>query len=203
LFIEAGIREEGESRYYTGASQPPMDNADNQVDKQAEKQADKPSKTRRKKDMHALQALGTSLIDLAPTQIAEIDLPESLRAAVLEAQRIKSHEGRRRQLQYIGRLMRDVDPAPIRAKIDAWRGQSREATATMHAIERWRDRLLADEDALTAFIDAHPDGDVPHLRALIRNARAELIASKPPRAYRELFREIRRLVATPNALDAG
>jgi ribosome-associated protein len=73
----------------------------------------------------------------------------------------------------------------------------------MHAIERWRDRLLADEDALTAFIDAHPDGDVPHLRALIRNARAELIASKPPRAYRELFREIRRLVATPNALDAG
>jgi ribosome-associated protein len=176
-----------------------MDNADNQDDRQA----DKPSKTRRKKDMHALQALGASLVDLAPAQIAEIDMPESLRAAVLEAQRIKSHEGRRRQMQYIGRLMRDVDPAPIRAKIDAWRGQSREATATVHAIERWRNRLLADEDALTAFIDAHPDGDVPHLRALIRNARAELTASKPPRAYRELFREIRRLVAAPNALDAG
>lgn len=189
-----GVRAEGESRYYTGASQPPMENSENHTDK--------PSKTRRKKEMHALQALGASLIDLAAAQILEIDMPESLRAAVLEAQRTRSHEGRRRQLQYIGRLMRDVDPAPIRAKIDEWRGQSREATATLHAVERWRDRLLADEDALTAFVDAHPDGDVPRLRALIRNARAELAASKPPRAYRELFREIRRLVAAPNAVDA-
>lgn len=189
-----GVRAEGESRYYTGASQPPMEDTDTHPGK--------PSKTRRKKDMHALQALGGSLIDLAPAQIAEIDMPESLRAAVLEAQRIRSHEGRRRQLQYIGRLMRDVDPTPIRAKLDEWRGQSREATATMHAVERWRDRLLADEDALTAFVDAHPEGDVPHLRALIRNARAELAAGKPPRAYRELFREIRRLVAAPSAADA-
>jgi len=164
--------------------------------------SDKPSKTRRKKDMHALQALGVSLIDLAPAQLAEIDMPEPLRAAVLEAQRIKSHEGLRRQVQYIGRLMRTVDPAPIREKVDAWLGQSLRATATMHAAERWRERLLADDDALTEFAADHPGIDLPHLRSLIRNARAELTASKPPRAFRELFREIRRLLETPRAGDA-
>lgn len=180
---------EGESRYYTGASMPLME------------QADKPSKTRRKKDMLALQALGATLVELAPAQIAQIDLPEPLRAAVLEAKRIKSHEGRRRQMQYIGRLMRDVDPEPIRAKVDEWRGQSRTAAATLHAVERWRDRLLADENALTAFVDEHPGSDLPRMRSLIRNARVELTASKPPRAYRELFREIRRRLAAPHAVD--
>lgn len=163
---------------------------------------DKPSKTRRKKDMHALQALGTSLIDLTPAQLAEIDLPDPLRAAVVEAKRIKSHEGLRRQVQFIGRLMRDVDPAPIRAKVDEWRGQSRAAIATMHAVERWRDRLLADDDALTAFAADRPGIDLQHLRSLIRNARADLAASRSPRAYRELFREIRRVLAAPNAGDA-
>jgi ribosome-associated protein len=164
--------------------------------------ADKPSKTRRKKDMHALQALGAALIDLAPARIAEINMPESLRDAVLEAKRIASHEGRRRQVQYIGRLMRDVDPAPIRAKLDEWSGQSRAATAAMHAVERWRERLLADDDALTAFAADHPGSELQRLRTLIRNARAELAAGKPPRAFRELFREIRRLLEVPNAVDA-
>ncbi len=165
--------------------------------------ADKPSKTRRKKDMHALQALGASLVDLNPAQLADIDMPEPLRAAVLEAKRIKSHEGRRRQMQFIGRLMRDVDPAPIRTKLDAWQGASHAATATMHAVERWRDRLLADDAALTAFAGDHPGSDLQHLQSLIRNARAELAAFKPPRAYRGLLREIRRLLEAPSAVDAG
>ena len=180
----------GESRYYTGASMPPMEHAD------------KPSKTRRKKDMHALQALGASLVDLAPARIAEIEMPEALREAVLEAKRITSHEGRRRQVQYIGRLMRDVDPAPIRAKLDEWFGQSRAATAAMHAVERWRDRLLADDEALTAFAAHHPGTDLQRLRTLIRNARAERAAGKPPRSSRELFREIRGLLEVPGAADA-
>jgi ribosome-associated protein len=164
--------------------------------------SDKPSKTRRKKDMHALQALGASLVDLGPAQLAAIDMPQELREAVLEAGRITSHEGRRRQVQYIGRLMRDVDPAPIRAKLDEWQGQSRTATALMHAAERWRDRLLADEDALTAFAGEHSGRDLQRLRSLVRAARAEQAASKPPRASRELFREIRSLLEARNAPDA-
>jgi len=162
--------------------------------------ADKPSKTRLKKDMHALQALGASLVELSAAQIAQIEMPEPLREAVLEAKRITKHEGRRRQMQYIGRLMRDVDPAPIRAKLEEWRGQSRAATAAMHAAERWRERLLADDDALTAFAADHPRSDLQHLRALIRSARAELAAERPPRAFRELFRALRDLLGAPDAV---
>jgi ribosome-associated protein len=121
---------------------------------------------------------------------------------VLEAQRIASHEARRRQVQYIGRLMRDVDPEPIRAKLDEWRGQSRAATAAVHAAERWRDRLLADESALTAFAEQFPQNDLQRLRTLIRNARAEQAGGKPPRAYRDLFRELRGLLDARSAADA-
>ena len=164
--------------------------------------ADKPSKTRRKKEMHALQALGASLTDLTPDQLAEIDMPGELREAVVEARRITSHEARRRQIQYIGRLMRDVDPAPILAKLEEWHGQSRTATATMHAVERWRDRLLADESALTEFAGEHTGRDLQRLRSLIRTARAERAAGKPPRAFRELFREIRGLLEARSPVDA-
>jgi ribosome-associated protein len=153
--------------------------------------AERPSKTRRKKDMHALQSLGESLVELSAAQLALVDMPEDLREAVREAQRIHAHEARRRQMQYIGRLMRDVDPAPIRAKLDSWRGQSREATAHLHAVERWRDRLLADDDALTAFAREHPHADLQALRTAIRETRRERAADRPPRHFRELFRLLR------------
>jgi ribosome-associated protein len=153
--------------------------------------ADRPSKTRRKKDMHALQALGVSLVELSAHQLAQVDMPEDLRDAVLEARRITGHEGRRRQLQYIGRLMRDIDPAPIRAKLDEWRGQSREATAQLHAVERWRDRLIADDAALTDFAREHPHADLQALRTAIREARRERAAERPPKHFRELFRLLR------------
>jgi len=160
---------------------------------------DRPSKTRRKQEMHELQALGAALVELGAGQLAAIDMPESLREAVLEAKRIASREARRRQLQYIGRLMRDVDPAPIRAKLDAWRGQSREAAAALHRVERWRERLLAEEDALTAFATEFPGADLQRLRALVRNARDERPGNgqdvgKPPRAFRALFQEIKAIV---------
>jgi ribosome-associated protein len=152
---------------------------------------DRPSKTRRKKDMHALQALGASLVDLSAQQLAQVELPEDLRDAVMEARRIKGHEARRRQLQYIGRLMREVDPAPIRARLDAWQGQSREATAAVHAIERWRDRLIDDDAALTAFAAEFPHADLQTLRAAIREVRSSRAAERTPRHYRDLFRLIR------------
>jgi ribosome-associated protein len=151
------------------------------------------SKTRRKKEMHALQALGAELVRLPEAQLAEIALPEALAAAVLEARRVRSHEARRRQLQYIGRLMREVDAAPIRAQLDALAGHSAEAAARHRRLERLREQLLADDAALTDFAQSHTDADLQALRALIRNARREQKEGHPPRAYRELFRVLKAL----------
>jgi ribosome-associated protein len=110
---------------------------------------------------------------------------------VLEAKRIRSHEAKRRQMQYIGRLMRDVDPAPLRERLDAITGHSAQAAAQHRRLEAWRERLLADDGALTAFAAEYPDADIQAIRTLIRNARKEQKEAKPPRAYRELFRLIK------------
>jgi ribosome-associated protein len=153
------------------------------------------SKTRRKQEMHELQALGAALVELPEAQLGSLELDEALRQAVLEARRISSHEARRRQLQYIGRLMRDVDPAPIRARLEALEGSSAEAIARHKRLEQLRERLLADDGALTGFVAAHPGADAGRLRTLIRNARREQKEGRPPRAYRELFRELKSLEA--------
>ncbi len=155
---------------------------------------EKPSKTRRKKDMHALQALGEALVELSAEQLNAIEMPENLRDAVLEAKRINRHEAKRRQMQYIGRLMRDVDPAPIRARLDEYAGHSALATAALHRAERWRDRLIDDSDeALTEFARAYPHADLQALRTTVREARKERAAAQAPRHYRELFRLIRQI----------
>jgi len=151
------------------------------------------SKTQRKKEMHALQALGATLVELAAAQLDELELPEELAAAVREAKRIRSHEGRRRQLQYIGRLMREVDAEPIRAQLDAIAGQSAEAAARHRRLEALRERLLGDDGALTDYVASHAGADLQELRTLIRNARREQQEGRPPRAYRELFRLLKAL----------
>jgi ribosome-associated protein len=155
---------------------------------------EKPSKTQRKRAMHELQELGERLIELNPEQLATIALPENLHDAVEQARRITKHEARRRQLQYIGRLMRAVDPEPIREKLKVWDGVSNEETARVHRIERWRDKLLEDDGAVGALAHAHPGIDTQRLRALVRNAREERNAGRPPRAYRELFRALRDII---------
>jgi ribosome-associated protein len=155
---------------------------------------EKPSKTERKRVMHELQALGERLIGLNSEQLAAIALPGSLHEAVEQARRITKHEARRRQLQYIGRLMRTVDPEPIREKLKVWDGVSTEETARLHRIERWREKLLEDDAGLGALVHDHPGIDTQRLRALVRNARAERIAGRPPRAYRELFRALRDII---------
>ena len=149
------------------------------------------SKTKRKQEMLALQSLGAKLVELPESQIAAIPMDEALRDAVLEAKRIKSHEAKRRQMQYIGRLMRDVDAAPLRERLEAIAGHSAQAAAEHRRLEAWRERLLADDAALTAFAAEHPGADLQAVRALIRNARKEQKEAKPPRAYRELFRLIK------------
>jgi ribosome-associated protein len=151
---------------------------------------DRPSKSQLKRDMIALQKLGVQLVELGPDQLKRIDLPEDLRAAVVEARRITAHEGRRRQLQYIGKLMRTVDPEPIRASIEDLDGVSRRTVELMHRCERWRDRLIDDDAALTEWLAAYPqsDIDVQPLRALIRAARRERTNNAPPKHARELYR---------------
>jgi ribosome-associated protein len=154
------------------------------------------SKTRRKKEMHELQALGVALVELPESQLALMQIAEELRQAVLEAKRITAHEGKRRQLQYIGRLMRDIDPVPLRAQLDALTGHSAQESARHRRLEALREKLLGDDEALTAYVSAHTGADLQGLRTLIRNARREQKDGRPPRAFRELFRALK-------ALDSG
>jgi ribosome-associated protein len=151
------------------------------------------SKTRKKREMHELQALGAALAALSEAQLKAMALQEELLAALLEAKRIKSHEAKRRQMQYIGRLMRDVDAAPIRSRLAEIEGNSAQATARHRRLEAWRERLLGDDEALTAFAAQYPGADLQALRTLIRNARKEASLGKPPRAYRELFRILKEI----------
>jgi len=155
-------------------------------------QQDVISKTQRKNEMLELQALGAALVELSDSQLAQFTLEPRLREAVDEAKRIKSHGARKRQIQYIGRLMRDLDAEPIRAALAAIEGGSAQATARHRRLEAWRERLLADDEALTEFAAEHPGTDLQALRALIRNARKEAKEQKPPRAYRELFRFVKQ-----------
>ncbi len=152
-----------------------------------------PSKSQRKRDMDALQDIGTELVALNDQQLASIELPENLRDAVTEARRLHPHEARRRQLQYIGKLMRHIDPAPIRAKLDGWLSVSAEHTAHLHHIERWRERLLADPQAVSEFIAEFPAANSQQLRTLIRNTEQERTRGKPPKSFRALFQMIREL----------
>ncbi len=154
------------------------------------------SKTQRKQLMHNLQELGEVLVELPKEKIKQLDLPENLLDAVLEAKRITAHGGRRRQLQFIGKLMRTIDPEPIQTKIDQWNGNHAEETARMHRLENWRQRLLDDDDALSEFLTQHPGFDVQQLRTLIRNARKEAQQQKPPKSSRELFRTLREGLAS-------
>lgn len=145
--------------------------------------------------MHALQALGERLAELQPVQLARIaPLSDALRVALDEARTITRFEARRRQLQYIGRLMRGIDPQPIREALASLQGTSNAAIAHQHEIERQRERLLEDPAALAAFAAAHPGANVQRLRALVRNALGERQRNAPPRSYRELFRALREII---------
>jgi len=158
---------------------------------------EKPSKSAVKRAMSELQDLGAELVALSADQLRKIDLPDDLRDAVRDAQRFTQHEARRRQLQYIGRLMRGLDAEPIRAAIDDIKGVSAAAAVRLHAVERLRERLLADEKVIGEIAAEHPQADLQQLRQLRRNALKEQEHGKPPRAFRELFRVLRELENPP------
>jgi ribosome-associated protein len=147
-----------------------------------------PSKTQRKKDSHALQQLGAELVRLRRDQLQRIDLPDAVRDAVEFTHRVTAHEARRRHLQYLGKLMRRLDARELREAIARVTGESRAAVSLMHQAERWRDRLLDDDAALTDFVAEHPAADVQWLRTTIRAARREHAMERPPRHARELYR---------------
>ncbi len=165
---------------------------------------DRPSKSQLKRDMLALQVLGVTLIDLPKDALKRMPMPEKLDDAVRAARKITDHEGKRRQVQYVGRVMRsltDEETAAIRTALDSYRGVNRAETAKLHWIERTREKLLADDAALTDFIRQHPGIDPQEGRTLIRNARKEREQAKPPRYFRELFQWIKTAAGVEDEED--
>lgn len=157
---------------------------------------DRPSKTQRKKASHELQDLGEALVALPESRAAALDIPENLRDAVHQYRRTRSHEGKRRQMQYIGKLMRGVDTAPIRqAVLDMQLGRAKDSLA-LHEAERWRAELVADDGALDGFLQQFPDTDTQQLRSLVRSARKDAALApeqRSGRAFRELFQFIKQV----------
>ena len=158
----------------------------------------RPSKTRLKQQSHDLQKLGLALAALPEERLSALALPERLYEAIAEYRRTRTHEGRRRQLQYVGKLMREVDAEPLHEAVaQATLGSARD-TLLLHEAERWRDALLADDEALTRWLQAHADCDAQRLRSLVRAARREAALppqQRNPRTHRELFQFIRPLLA--------
>jgi len=159
----------------------------------------RPSKTQLKQKSHELQALGLAVSELSAERFAAIEMPDTLRSAIVEFRRTRSHEGRRRQLQYVGKLMRAADEATLREAVAAATLGSARETLALHEAERWRAELIADDDALTRWQQAHPNTDTQRLRSLVRAARrdAALAAeARQPKSFRELFQFIKPMIQT-------
>lgn len=152
------------------------------------------SKTQRKRAMEELQVLGEELVALSSDRVRRIDLPEDLRVAVSDAKRMTRHdEARRRQIQFIGKLMRNVEVESVRGALARVRGESASVSAALHRIERLRTSLLADEKVLYEIATHYPSIDMQHLRSLRRAAIKEQEQGKPPRSYRAIFQLLKEL----------
>lgn len=170
-----------------------------------EQEYERPSKSELKRQMSALQKLGEELVEQLGKGVKHVSMPEDVCEAIRECQQIKDHEGRRRQLQYVGKKMRTLeedDIAAIRKLLDSWKGGLKAETITLHTIERRRNKLLVDDKALTQLLSEHSQLDAQQLRTLIRNARKEKAENKPPKAYREIFQILKQL-QVPAASAAG
>ncbi|GGY17389.1 ribosome biogenesis factor YjgA [Paludibacterium paludis] len=155
------------------------------------------SKSEKKRQLNELQDLGMELAELPKEKLRAMNLDPDLLEAILDYKRFTAHGAKKRQEQYIGKLMRDVDPEPIRQYLAVLRGESGEHTAWLHLVERWRERLLESDETLAAFLNDFPEGDAQQLRTLIRNARKEHQEQKPPKAFRQLFQTIKALIPEP------
>lgn len=166
-----------------------------------------PSKSELKRQSSALQDLGKALLELPVQRLEGLNLPESLLDALHTYHRTRSHEGRRRQLQYIGKLMRQVDPEPLHEAVAAFKLGSASETLALHTAERWRTRLIESDDALTEWMQAHPQDDAQQLRSLVRAARKEMRANaegaavRHGKVYRDLFQWVRQGLKQPTDTD--
>lgn len=161
-----------------------------------------PSKSHLKRVQLELQALGKEMTKLGDEQLKKVELPEDVFDEIVEYRRMKSFGAQRRQLQLIGKRMRDLDPAAVREAIDRATGESKAAVALHHRCERLRDLMLEGDDAVKRFIDEHPEVDIRRLRELVRGARKEREAQKPPKNARELYRFLHELLDEKVVLEA-
>ena len=162
------------------------------------------SRSKLKAESDALQKLGVALLDLPESRWEKLDLPEKLFDALKEAKRITNFEGKRRQMQYIGKLMRKVDPAPIEAAVVAAKKGSATETLSLHRAEKWRDDLIADVGTLERWMAEYPQTDAQHLRSLIRQARKAIVpdegagvAQRQTKVYREIFQLVKTALQAP------
>ncbi len=161
-----------------------------------------PSKSQLKRTQNELQDLGKEMTKFGDETLAKIGLPDDVLFEIKEFRRMKSFGAQRRQLQLIGKVMRDLDPVAVREAIDRATGESKAAIALLHRCEVTRDRLIENDDAVTAFINDNPDIDISQLRTLVRNARRERENNKPPKSSRELYRLLHNFWNTPLDLYA-
>ncbi|MCL2892737.1 ribosome biogenesis factor YjgA [Brenneria tiliae] len=151
------------------------------------------SKSEIKRDAEALKDLGAELVELGKNALEKIPLDDDLRAAIELAQRIKK-EGRRRQLQLIGKMLRARDPEPIQAALDKLKNRHNQQVVLFHKLELLRDRLVAEgDDAIPDILTLYPYADRQQLRSLVRNAQKEKAANKPPKSTRQIFQYLREL----------
>jgi len=160
----------------------------------------KKSKSQQKRDAEAAQVLGAELAELTTAQLkllcGKLDLPDKLNEALLMCGSIKAREARRRQLQYIGKLMRDIDTAPIQQGLAQVKRGGQVETAQLHLIERWRERLLTEgKDAYNELLRRYPHADAAQIQHLIASAAKESVQKQPPRSSRQLFKYLRELMA--------
>ncbi|MDO9050561.1 MAG: ribosome biogenesis factor YjgA [Methylotenera sp.] len=164
------------------------------------------SKTKLKAEADEQQALGVRLTELPKDKLLKLDLPDAVLTAVLDTKKITANGAIRRHRQYLGRLMRDIDNAPILEQLARWDGKHTAENAYFHGLERWRDRMIADSNVLAEFIALYPKTDIQQLRTLVRNAQKELAANKPPKSSREIFKLLREITGDKvnvEALDAS
>ena len=158
----------------------------------------RPSKTRLKQQSQDLQVLGVAVSELSNDRLAAIDMPDALRDAIDQFRRTKSFEGRRRQMQYVGKLMRSADEEALREAVAAFKLGSAKDTLALHEAERWRAELIAHDDALTRWMLEHADTDTQQLRSLVRAARRDTASKasdgRQPRSHRDLFQFIKPLL---------
>jgi ribosome-associated protein len=159
------------------------------------------SKTKLKAEADAQQELGVKLSALSKDKLLKLDLPDTVLTAILDTKKITANGATRRHKQYLGRLMREIDNAPILEQLARWEGKNTAENAYFHGLERWRDRMIADSNVVAEFIALHPNTEIQQLRTLVRNAQKELAADKPPKSSREIFKLLRDITQATIAAD--